>query len=224
MSLLHHNSFCCTDFHQFVFTSEYYWATDTMDARRLDKTFYCTYYVCKAMTVKVSVFPQTCSGKNRVGIVKHDHDLYYGSPLSYSCSNTGCGECSSAQITLTEGMTLAFLQGCNGGDSCYGQIEVSIIPSDYASTKTNSMQQPKLMEKQMQLRQYLEGAPWPKYRGGFTNQGLSPYKANDLSSIEWKFRTNFGFKSSPVIDNEGAICFLRFCLCLGGYNLTLPVG
>lgn len=192
------SSYSCLDKY---FRCEYYWAGETSNAGCLDKTFFCTYYVCKGMTVKVSVFPQTCSGSNRVGIVKYDHEIYYSSPLSYACSNTGCGECSSAQVTVTEGTTLAFLQGCNDELSCYGQIEVSIVPSAFAKTLSKES---KLQNKEYQIRQYPKDSPIPRYRG-VSSQGYSIYRANDLSTIEWKFRTNYGFKSTPVIDDNGSI-------------------
>ena len=54
----------------------------------------------------------------------------------------------------------------------------------------------------------LENSPWPTFHGNNQRTGLSPYDTSHVDGIVvWKFETNSGIESSPVIDEEGTIYF-----------------
>jgi outer membrane protein assembly factor BamB len=202
--------------HDKFFRCEFYWAHDTDDAKNVEKTYYCTYFVCKGMSVKVSILPETCSGYNRVGIAKADHDIYYSYPLAYSCTNTACGACSTAQITMSDDLTIAFLLGCNGEHSCYGQAEVSIV---VAPSPTQLLTPPISITKKLQATQYIQGSPSPKYRGGPLNQGRFSNSVANLDLV-WKFKTYLGM---TIISPLDGIVFIVPLISLG-FKSSVTIG
>jgi hypothetical protein len=183
------------------FTCEFYYASGTNNGHRPSKTPYCSVFVCKGMSVHISVRPESCSGQNKVGITKMEHDVYYTAPLAYACANTGCGECSQASLITTNTEPLAFTQACAGDVSCYGQIDVVVTKSTSPSlllgknTKLDMVSIPK---------QYLQASGSPKFRNGAGNKGQYGFSVSDFS-INWQFKIFLGFRSSPVIDNKGTV-------------------
>lgn len=168
------------------FRCEFYWASDTDDASNTQNTAYCSAYVCKGMTVIVTVLPQTCSQSNRVGIGAMLKEIY-AKPV-YSCGNSGCGECSTLRYHSLEDGIVSFLQGCNEDDSCYGQIEVSLtkeLPPTAVAVSSKVW----------------GSAPWGGFRGGQFSQGVArvssplgkPYLIASMAAG--------AFKSSPAVSS-----------------------
>ena len=168
------------------FRCEYYWASETDGAMNTVNTVYCSAYVCKGMAVTVTVLPQSCSQSNRIGIGAIMKEIY-SNPV-YSCGNSGCGECSTLRYHASEDGIVSFLQGCQGDDSCYGQVEVSIerevaAPSVVAFKGWSS-------------------APWVGFRGGQFHHGTSHISSRAGSPLLMAEAKGGGFASSPAVSSK----------------------
>ena len=172
------------------FRCEYYWASDTSDATDKRHTAYCSAYVCKGMTVTVSVLPQSCSTSNRVAIGALLQEIY-AKPV-YSCGNSGCGVCSTLRYHSSEDGEVSLLQGCDDELSCYGQVEVSITwDRPLTATAATSL---KIKSK----------APWQGFRGGQLSQGTSRFRSKIGTGVSLKWEIMGGaFISSPAISSSG---------------------
>lgn len=167
------------------FRCEYYWASDTDDASNTQNTAYCSAYICKGMSVSVTVLPQSCSKSNRVGIGAILKELY-AKPV-YSCGNSGCGECSTLRYHSLEDGVVSFLQGCDGDDSCYGQVSVAITkelgPAVAAPSKVWGH------------------ATWGGFRGGQLRQGVSAVNSLPGGPSLMSDMLGGSFRSSPAISS-----------------------
>lgn len=167
------------------FRCEYYWASDTDDASNTQNTAYCSAYVCKGMSVTVTVLPQSCSKSNRVGIGAILNELY-AKPV-YSCGNSGCGECSTLRYHSLEDGIVSFLQGCDGDDSCYGQVAVAIT---------------KELAPAVAMPSKVWGhATWGGFRGGQLRQGVSTVNSLPGGPTLMSDMLGGSFRSSPAISS-----------------------
>lgn len=175
-----------SDCRERYFRCEYYWASDTDDALNTLNTVYCSAYVCKGMTVTVAVLPQSCSNSNRVGIGAIMKEIY-SNPV-YSCGNSGCGVCSTLRYHASEDGIVSFLQGCQGDDSCYGQVEVSI--------------EKEVVAPSVVAYKGMGTAPWGGFRGGPFHHGTSHISSRIGSPLLMSEAKGGGFASSPAVNSK----------------------
>ena len=182
---------------------EFYWANGTNSASDLGRTPYCSQFVCKGVTVKLQLIPDTCSGFNRLGFGNLYRDLF--EPLPFTCVAGKCGSCSTVIYNQPINGPLAFLQGCEDNHSCYGQIIVTFtdnIPPEKDDPRAIHY---KSLPSLLPPMQFQEGAMWPKAGGGLHNNGYSSSKAPSSFKVQWKALLEKGIKASPSIGADGTI-------------------